>query len=233
VSPADGIGRIRTNTDSPDPRVDLDTDLVTITIGGNDAQFGPIINHCVRVADCVDTTAPFDDAAGRKMRDYVPQLIENRVKDAVFAAFEQAMFNAPNATVLVLGYPRLVSGNTFGCEETEFSPIGIPLAYGLSANEQRWIREMGDFLNKRLKQAADLIGVHFEEVVSQFVAGDGHNVCDSDPWISGVVENELVESFHPTIRGHQAYAEVVNDFLAKSNPYGYFESGMPRNPPER
>jgi hypothetical protein len=213
--------------------VDLDTDLVTITIGGNDAQFGPVVNHCVRVDDCVDDPAPFDDAAGQTMRKYVPQLIENRVRDAVFAAYEQALFNAPEATVLVLGYPRLVSGNTFGCEETEFSPIGVTLASGLSEKEQRWIREMGDFLNKRLKQTAALIGVHFEEVVDRFDGGDGHNVCDSDPWITGVVENELVHSFHPTIRGQQAYSEVVNEFLAKSNPHGYFESGMPRNPPER
>jgi hypothetical protein len=55
------------------------------------------------------------------------------------------------------------------------------------------------------------------------------------PWINGIVGLGKAESFHPSAQGQRVYADAVNRFLESTinlnYQHGFFESGMPKNPP--
>ncbi|MGH3927222.1 MAG: SGNH/GDSL hydrolase family protein, partial [Pseudonocardiaceae bacterium] len=74
------------------------TDLVTITIGGNDAGFGAVLQTCT-VADSDRTCFAAVDAAAAFSRSVLLDRL-NRT----YAEIRRA---APRAQVIVLGYPRL------------------------------------------------------------------------------------------------------------------------------
>jgi hypothetical protein len=83
-----------------------------------------------------------------------------------------------------------------------------------------------------MAQAASQAGVHYVPIADDF---EGHNVCDAAPWINGIVGRGKTESFHPRAQGQRVYADAVNRFLESTikldYPHGFFESGMPKNPP--
>jgi hypothetical protein len=145
-----------------------------------------------------------------------------RITDAVAEVYDEIKSKSmDNATVVALGYPLLLS-DADGC-------IGAP---GITEDERDDIRRMGVLLNQQLAVAARRSGVHFiPEVADEF---DGHNVCDSEPWIRGVNPLQPKEHwFHPTADGQLAYSRVLQEFFVKRRlgyPRGFFESGMPRNP---
>jgi lysophospholipase L1-like esterase len=78
-----------------------DTDLVSVTIGGNDSGFAPTVVSCVLATDsgCV--------AAVSVARAYITHLLAGQL-DATYAAIRQ---RAPQARVVALAYPRLFDPN--------------------------------------------------------------------------------------------------------------------------
>ena len=210
--------------------VNADTDLVTITIGGNDALFLNVVTHCATNLfpsnNCLDEIV---SGGTQTWRDYVRNRIETHVKTRVANVLQEIVaLTQGNATVVLLGYPLLVSDAT-NCAAPGFNNLGAP---GVSRDERIALRELGLFLNAHLATAAAEVGVHFVRVAERF---EGHNVCDSVPLIKGVVLGEDDKHwFHPNIDGQLAYAgeleEFFRDTATVSYPRGYFESGMPRNP---
>ena len=77
--------------------LNADTDLVSISIGGNDAGFVEVITTCtiLGTAGCRDAAAE----ANAYIQTELPAQL-----DATYAAIRSA---APNSSVVVLGYPRL------------------------------------------------------------------------------------------------------------------------------
>ena len=75
-----------------------DVDMITITIGGNDAGFGDVIRACaVPLLGNLDSTCNQDDLA----LDWAQ--VQDRVKDVLVKVRE----SAPRASVYVLGYPPI------------------------------------------------------------------------------------------------------------------------------
>ena len=74
------------------------TNLVTITVGGNDVGFGPVLQTCT-VAESDSTCFAAVDAAEAFSRSVLPDRLSR-----TYAAIRSA---APYAQVIVLGYPRL------------------------------------------------------------------------------------------------------------------------------
>ena len=104
--------------------LDADTDLVTLTIGGNDIGWGTVVTACLGGTDaqCAATVAA--------SRAAITMLLPARL-DSVYA---QIRAGAPSAHVVVTGYPRL------------FSPeYGSFL--GASTAEQAAMNEAADLLN--------------------------------------------------------------------------------------
>jgi GDSL-like Lipase/Acylhydrolase family len=204
--------------------VNASRDLVTLTIGGNDAQFLMIFAYCMAHDHCNDLR-PFSPHSEIELGDLFPLWVEV-VRTRVIDLLSELKAATPNAATLVLGYPVLLSG-------VECDAVQAPFfeSAGLSKAEQVFLRDANQRVNTAISEAAALVGMHWVDVEEWFV---GHEICGaSDDWINGLVLYNPKASFHPTSRGQLEYAGAANDYLNSTNtawPFGYHGSGLPRNP---
>ena len=130
------------------------TDLVTVTISGNDVQYGSIVAACAGSV-LPETCAPAIDAAQAYARDAVMPALQSG-----FAAITAA---APRAELVVTGYPHLFDGTTPGV---------------LSIEAQDLFNAGTDALNALI--AAEVSDGTFVDVTEVFT---GHAIGSADPWI--------------------------------------------------
>lgn len=163
--------------------LDADTDLVTISIGGNDIGWGQVITACL-VADeqqCAEAVA------GTSF------LIQNQLPSLLGTAYTAVRAAAPDAHVVITGYPRL-----FSPEHGDYVPDpDLPLV--VSPTEQQMLNDGADLLNSVIAQTAQEHGFQFVDVRQRF---EGKGVNAPNAWIGGI---EDPEQFHPTARGQHAY----------------------------
>ena len=167
------------------PALSADTDLVTLTVGGNDIGFGPVVTECLKPGwwgDCDDAIAEADEIL---VNDLPGQL------DGVYAEIAR---RSPDATVVVAGYPRLFNGED--CHVATF----------FSDDEMAKLNAKADELNQTIKGRVDAAGFTYTDVAAPFV---GHAVCDDPEWIHNVRVPAVGESFHPKLDGHSAYAQTI------------------------
>ncbi|MEU8763747.1 SGNH/GDSL hydrolase family protein [Streptomyces sp. NPDC048659] len=152
------------------------TDLVSLTIGGNDAGFADVMTTCVTQSEatCINRV--------NQAKGYVDSTLPGNL-DSVYTAIRD---KAPNAQVVVLGYPR-------------FYQLGGSCVAGLSENERRAINDASDYLNAATAKRAANHGFTFASVVPAFT---GHEICSSGTaWLHSVNWLNIGESYHPTAAG--------------------------------
>jgi lysophospholipase L1-like esterase len=158
------------------------TTLVSITIGGNDENFASIMQDCN--LDGTDTCVSEVTAAEADARANLPGKLATLFGDIASAA--------PNAHVVVLGYP-------------EFYDLGRDCV-GLSQDSRTAIDGGIDTLDSILSSSASSAGFTFGDVRAAF---GGHEICDSNRWLHSVNFLDFTESYHPTADGHaDAYLPV-------------------------
>ncbi|MBV9161490.1 MAG: SGNH/GDSL hydrolase family protein [Pseudonocardiales bacterium] len=156
------------------------TDLVTITIGGNDAGFGPVLQTCT-VATSDRTCAAAVDAAEAFERTVLPGRLTR-----TYTAIRRA---APNARVIVLGYPRLFD------LAPDCTDPHVP-----NLTRRRKLNHGADVLNDVIRQSASRqSGFSYIDVRDRFTS---HGVCSADPWIHGPSVPTLVGPYHPNQAGY-------------------------------
>ncbi|MGH3332763.1 MAG: SGNH/GDSL hydrolase family protein [Nocardioidaceae bacterium] len=175
--------------------VDPDTDLVTLGIGGNDFHlFSTLVHTCSRLSAAGASGSPcFDELEARG----VDLLAATRkISDRVAESARRVLDRAPEATVVLVGYPRLAppSGSC---------PPTLPFSTGDA--------EMGDrvtrALNDALEDAARRTGARF---VDMYAASKGHDICADDPWVNGRhTDRGAALAFHPFPAGMEAAAEAI------------------------
>jgi lysophospholipase L1-like esterase len=192
-------GRREKFTQLDNPSVNYATDTVTITIGGNDAQFSDILTYCALHA-C--NTTDFRDTLNARIDALLPRL--RTVYDAVKA-------KTYNADIYVVGYPQAFpeSSDEQGC--TKLKPW---------RGEQDMLRQAATRLNGVIKTAAKSANVTYVPVDEDFA---GHEVCGGKgEWLNGpsftVKSNRKFlddESFHPNLEGQYAngYATIVKSMV--------------------
>ena len=166
--------------------VNEDTRVVTVSVGGNDAGFGPVVKECAEPGWWgSDRCHGMVDDAQTYIRDELPAQL-----DELYTEIET---RAPDAEVVVVGYPRL-----FGDEDcnagTNFHP-----------SEREAINETGDLLAEMTREQAEAHGFEFVDPRGAFT---GHEVCGDPEYVNGL-SNPTGNSFHPNRDGHAAYAELV------------------------
>lgn len=180
--------------------VTAETDLVTIGIGGNDfGLFGSMALPCVRLADTDPRGAPCREAnrgpSGDRLLAMVP-----RIRDNVRRVVEAVQERAPQATVVVVGYPRIAppSGTCLGL---------LPLATG----DYAYLGQLNRALSDAVLAAAEDAGA---ERVDVYAASRGHDVCSDDPWVNGITtDGERALALHPFAEEQQAVAELILERL--------------------
>ncbi|MEU3316201.1 SGNH/GDSL hydrolase family protein [Streptomyces sp. NPDC048387] len=154
------------------------TDLVSITIGGNDAGFSDVMTTCVLQSEstCVNRV--------NQAKAYVDSTLPGQL-DQVYNAISS---RAPSARVVVLGYPRFYQLN------------GSCIA-GLTEGERSAINGASDYLNAAIAKRAADHGFAFASVAGAFT---GHEICSGDAWLHSVNWTNIGESYHPTATGQSS-----------------------------
>jgi lysophospholipase L1-like esterase len=166
------------------------TRYVTVSVGGNDAGFAPVIIKCAQPWPTTCWGAIDDSQAF--IQNTLPGLL-----DGLYSSIRAA---APNARVVVVGYPRLFNG-----EECN-------LAARISPGEQAELNATADRLAATIGARAAAHGFAFADARSAY---SGHSVCDDVEWINGL-SNPISESYHPNRGGQVGYANLVEPVLRGS-----------------
>jgi lysophospholipase L1-like esterase len=160
------------------PYLSSHTDLVTVTIGGNDVGFAPI------AATCTIGTYNTCAAALTVARDYTESAMPARL-DTTYQAIRR---KAPNAQIVVLSYPILFDTASENC--------GIG---GMSLAKRQIINVAVEDLDDLIAERAKAAGVTFTDARPIFA---GHGICSSSSWINPVTVIPPTNSFHPNQNGY-------------------------------
>ncbi len=186
-----------------------DVDMVTLTIGGNDAKFADILKTCLfndTFFNCADSDYVW---FGPTWREFMPNWIRVDVRYQVRKTLRQVCARSPQATIYLLGYPKLFPTQSHFCS---FYPGS------LTADEQTWLNGIAFELNKMLREEAERSHVQFVDVESTF---HGHELCGAgDEFFNGVVLLDPDESFHPNPSGQSAgYRKALVNHLSLNPPH--------------
>jgi lysophospholipase L1-like esterase len=174
-----------------------DTDLVTLSIGGNDfGVFLRLVGGCVSLAAQDPDGAPCREAS-RGQGDLLADT-QGQIERRLVSAIEEVRRRAPRAEVLVVGYPQLAPARG-AC------PDLLPLASG----DVPFARHVNRALTDNLERAADRTDTTYVDV---WRASEGHDICAAEPWVNGQigVQGGAIP-FHPLPAGQQAIADLVVD----------------------
>ncbi|MDR0626858.1 MAG: GDSL-type esterase/lipase family protein [Bifidobacteriaceae bacterium] len=193
-----------------------DVDLVTLSLGGNDAGFAPILGNC-SVFDCMSRGF---DATNIALKDWmkIRLALMNNELDGVYSAIRDRVGQA--TPVVVATYPQLFDGagrNPLDCG---------PVNNYFSTDERSWVNGLSDTF-------AGIVWAQAPK--SDFLVADtrwffsGRGVCSSDPAVNGVMLGRDDEdfndagiagmvgtesgSFHPNAKGIELYAQTVYSAL--------------------
>jgi len=176
------------------------TDLVTLGIGGNDLGFYiELTNTCVVLAADNRAGSPCQDADDQRPADERLAARLAELEEREVAVLDKIQDRAPNARVLVVGYPAIVPERE-ACAE-------IPVAAGDVAYLSRIVRG----LNQALSTAARRAGADY---VDLYERTRGHDICGADPWIAGVTPvRGVTTAWHPYPAEQRAAADAIEDVL--------------------
>jgi len=182
------------------PQVDAltaDTDLVTVSIGGNDIGFGEIVSECARRSPLQPTGSACEDHYTAGGSDQLAQRIEEAAPQvaAALAAIEE---RAPDARVLLVGYPAILPDEGPGC-----FPV-VPFSPG----DVAYLRQVEKDLNAMLADQASGAGVDY---VDTYTPSIGHDACQppGTKWVEGLVPTAPAAPVHPNALGMAGIGAVV------------------------
>jgi len=178
------------------PELSDDTDLVTIGIGGNDFDLATTaLGGCSRLGLQDPDGSPCTDLVGDQL-DVVMTKIQSEISQALDAVVDAA----PNARVIVVGYPSLLP-RSGGCTDR------IPLAKG----DLPLLREVNARLVAALQAPAEERGLDY---VDLFAESQGHDICSDEPWINGIeTAADGTTPFHPFAVEQEAIATMIAEML--------------------
>jgi len=164
------------------------TSYVTVSAGGNDAGFADVITACA-------LPWPFTCWTNiSNANNFITNTLPGRL-DSLYSAIRS---HAPNARIVVVGYPRLFNG-----QECSIAPW-------ISSGEQAELNHTADLLATTIGARAAAHGFEFADVRGIFT---GHAICDAVEWVNGL-SFPIGESYHPNTTGHSSgYAGVVENAL--------------------
>ncbi|MFB7493425.1 SGNH/GDSL hydrolase family protein [Streptomyces sp. NPDC056161] len=184
--------------------LDRHTDLVTVTIGGNDIGFSTVLGTCAKLSAT--------DPAGAPCRDHLTGAGTDQVTASIAATAPKVAKvlrgihqRAPYAKVVVVGYPDLFPEDGVGC-----TSASVPLAAG----DFSYLRDKEKELNGMLARQARLGRAQF---VNTYDPTIGHDICRpvGERWIETFAPQTPAAPLHPNADGESAMATAVERTLAR------------------
>ncbi|WP_031079664.1 SGNH/GDSL hydrolase family protein [Streptomyces sp. NRRL S-118] len=172
-----------------------DTDLVTLTIGGNDD------NTFINAIIACGSAGLLSGGKGSPCKDRNGTSFDDKIDANTYPALKNALRNirakAPGARVAVLGYPWITPAVA---DSSCFAKL--PIASG----DVPYVRGIQAHLNAVIKRAAEETGatyVDFSDV------SEGHDACKAagTRWIEPLLFGHSVVPVHPNALGERRMAE--------------------------
>jgi lysophospholipase L1-like esterase len=167
------------------------TEVVTLTIGGNDIGFSSIIATCISPTPvgqpCQDR---YVTASGDELRQRVDATASK--VDAVLDGIEA---RSKHARVVVVGYPNILPPNSPGCwPQLPFTPSDTAYLDGIER-----------YLNRMLRREAHSNGAAY---ANSYRASIGHDACQSVDvrWVEPLQPGNPAAPAHPNAKGERAMA---------------------------
>jgi lysophospholipase L1-like esterase len=185
--------------------VTADTDVVTLQIGGNDIGFGSIALDCGQ--DAINGSACRD----RYQRADGSDELQDRIAATgpkVRAVIDAIHAKAPNARILVLGYPAIFRiGATASCP-----------AMGVGEADAQYLRAVEESLDAMIATEADRADAAYSdsaEYVDIYTPSAGFTACDLPilRWTEPIVPVNAAAPVHPNLAGMTAIAGLLADRL--------------------
>ncbi|MFD8598846.1 SGNH/GDSL hydrolase family protein [Kitasatospora sp. NPDC059646] len=190
-----------------------ETGLVTLGIGGNDLGFMDVLGRCAvenvrHTLTGGSSDAPcrsyYTDGAGRGEIGRRLQAADERLA----AALAEAKRRAPQARVLLVGYPALLPQDPARCAQT--------LGNGIAAGDVEFVGAQEQQLNAMLRRRAEAAGVGF---VDTYTPSLGHDLCEPQDtrWIEPLSAAAGLAPIHPNALGEQGMAGAVLAALGQAH----------------
>lgn len=174
-----------------------DTQLVTLSIGGNDIGFADIITECATRSPLQPTGSACKDHYTAGGTDQLAQEIDEAAPKVagVLAAIDE---RSPDARVLLVGYPAILPDEGPGC-----FPV-VPFSPG----DVEYLREVEKELNAMLADEAAAAGTDF---VDTYTPSIGHDACQppGTKWVEGLVPTAPAAPVHPNALGMKKIGGMV------------------------
>jgi hypothetical protein len=207
--------------------LDENTTLVALSIGGNDARFGVVVAYCLQNnanVDCQNERLAGDPDV---LKVTVPDMIRTKVKDSISTVLGEIHRRAPNAKIILMGYPRLFDNAS--CLQLVGTPIP-QFRVWLTTPEATWMNQMADVLATAMQDAVTPHAAYarFADPRPDF---DGVGVCATpneaiNAVVLGPTPGEVplapppfaswgpsAQSFHPKKLGTSQYAVTLTRAL--------------------
>jgi lysophospholipase L1-like esterase len=212
----------QTNRSGESPQLDAlteDTEVVTISMGGNDLEFAPVLRECVRRGVLTRKLRTCERSLAKKAEANFLAL--DTPREDLFGytplqyAYASIRLRAPKAEILAVGYPRLFPDGGL------FNPC-----WYVYNSDQIWANGVVDRGNEIIRHNAVSMRATFVDLADSF---RGHSACDSDPYINrlrldanGIKRWRIIkpeyhtseESFHPNPAGQLVIARALQSAYA-------------------
>jgi lysophospholipase L1-like esterase len=168
-----------------------DTQIVTLTVGGNDVRYAASLTTCgqdgANGTSCL--AAGVDAAAVDQLMAAEEQRLASTLK-----AVKQA---ASGARIFLVAYPTILPD----------PPVPCPPRAPFEPTDATFLGALGKNLQDAFRRAAQEADVHFVDVYN---ASQGHDVCapDGQRWVEGQTPPAVVP-YHPNATGMRAQADLI------------------------
>jgi lysophospholipase L1-like esterase len=173
------------------------TKLVTLGIGGNDIGFAQIITSCAQRSTTKLFGSACKDQYVKNGHDQLADRID-RTADKVANVLDEIARRAPEARILVVGYPTILPDSGPGCY-----PL-VPFSPG----DVAYLRQTEKRLNAMLAHEAAQAGAQY---VDTYTSSIGHDICElpGTKWVEGLVPTAPAAPVHPNARGMRNSADAA------------------------
>lgn len=177
-------------------RIPIGAQLLTISIGGNDMQWGPILAKCLIDRAGQDRNCRGDAALNARVEQRIA--VMQRETQTAMAAIRAKQ---PHAQIVMVGLGGFIGER--GCFPT------VPLPDG----DARWMRGVFERANKTLRTVAEGIDGSFIDVQN---LSEGRDACNrGGAWYEGQTNEEGTLRWHFNHRGSTEIARLIERVIIR------------------
>ena len=167
---------------------DRHPDVVTLTIGGNDLNFGRSLLYCY-LLDC---------GSNGWLKKKLAEI--EALEPKLVALFSRLRWALPTAKIVAVGYPYLFP---------QRQPKGHHLCGWLEPGERQNLNKLTDALDREEAAAAAQAGIKHVSVLDALA---GHELCTTDSWVYAVGKLPTYADGHVLSEGqHRIAQEVIRE----------------------